>query len=210
MYHIMDSASWRLARIVEITQLHSVFPVTWSPAVAETLIIIWRETNRMIPLTGVPELWHARWNFSVWQRKKNTGASFILTSNMCGQWAWMDVAGLQEGGVQESKWRRGGVWREFMWGYGDGQLSSIPQGTACYAKQNQSFSKKPELICQPQQTLSISTGLTLQPPPTIGAFLFVHWGVEVCKAQLGVTEQAPLSVNQVLLLLFASHGSVPH
>lgn len=164
----------------------------------------------MIPLTGVPELWRARWNFSVWQRKKNTGASFILTSNMCAQWAWMDVAGLQEGGVQESKWRRGGVWREFMWGYGDGQLSSIPQGTACYAKQNQSFSKKPELICQPQQTHSISTGLTLQPPPTIGAFLFVHWGVEVCKAQLGFTEQGPLSVNQGLLLLFASHVSVPH
>lgn len=97
-----------------------------------------------------------------------------------------------------------------MWGYGDGQLSSIPQGTACYAKQNQAFSKKPELICQPQQTLSISTGLTPQPPPTIGAFLFVRGGVEVCKAHTGVREQAPPSVNQVLLLLFASHGSVPH
>lgn len=61
----------------------------------------------------------------------------------------MDVAGLQEEGGAGKQKKEGGDWREFMWGYGDGQLSSIPQGTACYAKQNQSFSKKPELIFQP-------------------------------------------------------------
>ena len=33
----------------------------------------------------------------------------------------------------------GGLGTDRGWGYGDGQLSSIPQGTGCYAKQNLSF-----------------------------------------------------------------------
>lgn len=67
----------------------------------------------------------------------------------------------------DRKAKEGGVgdWRELVWGYGDGQLSSIPQGTACYAKQNQSFSKKQEVICQPQQTLSVSPSPTTPPTP---------------------------------------------
>lgn len=64
------------------------------------------------------------------------------------------------------------------WGYGDGQLSSIPQGIACYAKQNQSFSKMLGLICQPQQTHSISPPPTVHPLFTVGAFLLIHRGME--------------------------------
>lgn len=98
-----------------------------------------------------------------------------------GSCAWGSIhwGGLVETGKQK---KGGGDWRELVRGYGDGQLSSIPQGTACYAKQNQSFSKRLGLICQPQQTLSVS------PPPTpptlftVGAFLFIHRGMDIFKA----------------------------
>lgn len=44
------------------------------------------------------------------------------------------------------------------------------------------FSKKLKLICQPQQTLSISTATTTPPPLTVGAFPFVHRGMEIFKS----------------------------
>lgn len=87
----------------------------------------------------------------------------------CFQWA-CTVVMLEdlfiEGGwyIQEKQKKGGGDWRELVWGYGDGQLSSNPQGTACYAKQNQSFSKKLGLICQPQQTLTVSHPLAPSTP----------------------------------------------
>lgn len=98
-------------------------------------------------------------------------------------WCWRIYSLRGVGTYRKSKRRGGGDWRELVWGYGDGQLSSNPQGTACYAKQNQSFSKKLGLICQPQQTLPVSH---LSAPSThlIGVFLFIHRKMETTLQSL--------------------------
>lgn len=113
-----------------------------------------------------------------------------LRFKSCFQWACVDVVVMLEdlfieGGwyIQEKQKKGGGDCRELVWGYGEGQLSSNPQGTACYAKQNQSFSKKLRLICQPQQTLPVS----LPPTPSlhlIGVFLSIHRGMETSLQSL--------------------------
>lgn len=98
---------------------------------------------------------------------KTTGASFILTSNMCAQRAWMDVAGLQEeeeeggaGKQMKAGWGLTGV-HVGIWGWAT--VEHPPRYCLLCQAESVFFSKKPELICQPQQTLSISTGLTPHP-----------------------------------------------
>lgn len=163
--------SWKHSTVGHVLVSHAVKQVQWWwQAVSQ------RTTGvRWIIVTQCPQACYSMINNSTatYLFKTKQMGNHIQRSKLCSQWAWVDVVVpvledlFIEGGWYRQESKRGGVgdWWELVWGYGDGQLSSIPQGTACYAKQNQSFSKKQEVICQPQQILSVSPPPTTPPTP---------------------------------------------